>query len=211
MSRSTPISLAELSTLARAQLYAERAVAEAEKILQEKKNTLLRIREESVPMAMAELEMSTIRLSSGEEISVKQEVYCSISEANRDAAHAWLERRGFGGLIKTVVSVSFGKDEMPYAIALFEKLSGMKLAVTIETPTPPKKVGKKMVKQPPKKKKVTRAMEPEMERGVHPQTLKAFLREQLSKPGEEDELPLDLFGARPVWVSKIKPAPQPTI
>jgi len=35
---------------------------------------------------------------------------------------------------------------------------------------------------------------------VHAQTLKAFLREQLSKGAD---IPLDLFGARPVWTTKI--------
>lgn len=35
---------------------------------------------------------------------------------------------------------------------------------------------------------------------VHPQTLKAFLREQIAKGAD---VPLDLFGARPVWTTKI--------
>ena len=35
---------------------------------------------------------------------------------------------------------------------------------------------------------------------VHSQTLKAFLREQISKGSN---IPLDLFGARPVWTAKI--------
>lgn len=46
--------------------------------------------------------------------------------------------------------------------------------------------------------------QPEIERGVHAQTLKAFLREQLEAGNAE--LPLDLFGARPVWTAKITPA-----
>lgn len=37
---------------------------------------------------------------------------------------------------------------------------------------------------------------------VHAQTLKAFLKEQIAKGNSE--LPLDLFGARPVWVADIK-------
>lgn len=36
---------------------------------------------------------------------------------------------------------------------------------------------------------------------VHAQTLKAFLKEQIAKGNEE--LPLDLFGARPVWTAKV--------
>jgi hypothetical protein len=37
--------------------------------------------------------------------------------------------------------------------------------------------------------------------GVHAQTMKAFLREQL---GKGQGIPLDLFGARPVWIATIK-------
>lgn len=36
--------------------------------------------------------------------------------------------------------------------------------------------------------------------GVHPQTLKAFLKEQISNGSD---IPLDLFGARPIWTAKL--------
>lgn len=42
--------------------------------------------------------------------------------------------------------------------------------------------------------------DPALDQGVHAQTLKAFLKEQLSKGAN---IPLELFGARPVWTAKI--------
>lgn len=39
------------------------------------------------------------------------------------------------------------------------------------------------------------------EETVHPQTMAAFMREQIREQGK---VPLDLFGARPVWKTKIK-------
>lgn len=39
-----------------------------------------------------------------------------------------------------------------------------------------------------------------LDEGVHAQTLKAFLKEQIS---QGNDIPLDLFGARPVWAAKI--------
>lgn len=42
----------------------------------------------------------------------------------------------------------------------------------------------------------------ELSRDIHPQTLKAFLREQMAAGNKE--LDLELFGARPTWVAKIK-------
>ena len=41
------------------------------------------------------------------------------------------------------------------------------------------------------------------EESVHPQTMAAFMREQIRDQGK---VPLDLFGARPVWKTKIKTA-----
>jgi len=40
-----------------------------------------------------------------------------------------------------------------------------------------------------------------LDRSIHAQTLKAFIKEQLA---QGKELPLDLFGAMPVWVAKVK-------
>lgn len=45
-----------------------------------------------------------------------------------------------------------------------------------------------------------RGLQVGLDRSVHSQTLKAFLREQLAIGGN---VPLDLFGARPVWTAKI--------
>lgn len=45
-----------------------------------------------------------------------------------------------------------------------------------------------------------RGLQVEFGQSVHAQTLKAFLREQLANG---TNVPLDLFGARPVWTAKI--------
>ena len=46
-----------------------------------------------------------------------------------------------------------------------------------------------------------RGLNAKFDEGVHPQTLKAILKEQISTGAN---VPLDLFGARPVWTAKIK-------
>lgn len=43
-------------------------------------------------------------------------------------------------------------------------------------------------------------LQPDLDQSVHAQTLKAFLREQISAG---TNVPLELFGARPVWTAKI--------
>lgn len=46
-----------------------------------------------------------------------------------------------------------------------------------------------------------RGMDATCDQSIHPQTLKAFLREQIA--AGNSSLPLELFGARPVWTAKI--------
>lgn len=46
-------------------------------------------------------------------------------------------------------------------------------------------------------------LEPIMTRGIHAQTLRAFLREQLALAAK---IPLELFNARPVTIARVKPA-----
>ena len=46
----------------------------------------------------------------------------------------------------------------------------------------------------------SRGLTASFDQGVHAQTLKAFLKEQLS---QGTNIPLDLFGARPVWTAKL--------
>jgi hypothetical protein len=45
-----------------------------------------------------------------------------------------------------------------------------------------------------------RGLTASFDENVHAQTLKAFLKEQISKG---NDVPLELFGARPVWTAKI--------
>lgn len=47
----------------------------------------------------------------------------------------------------------------------------------------------------------SRGINCKFDESVHPMTLKAFLKEQISNG---NNVPLELFGARPVWTAKIK-------
>lgn len=169
MSRSIT-TLGDLGRLAAALVEAEREADDVERRLKAIKEHARVLREESVPMAMLELELTSIVLASGEKLTIKQDVYAALSKEREGEAFKWLEEHGFGGLIKSAVAVPFSREDFEKAVALAERLS-------------------------------EDGFEPQMQQAVHAQTLKAFLREQLEK-GLPD-LPLDLFGARPVWVAKI--------
>lgn len=164
------ITLDEMTTLARALVDAESAVEEAEKALKHTKEGARILREETIPSAMQELGIEKLELSTGQKITIAQEVYASIPASSKDEAHRWLEANGFGGLIKVGVTTQYGKGERDEALQLFSELQ-------------------------------VRGLNAKFDESVHAQTLKAFLREQISSG---NKVPLELFGARPVWTAKIK-------
>ena len=164
------ISLNEISLMARSLVEAEAEVLRAEERLKTLKETARILREETIPSAMDELGLTSIKLDTGETLTIKQDVFASIPADRRAEAYSWLEEHGFGGLIKVDVTTPFGRGDLDKARALAERLR----ADGIETT---------------------------MEEVVHPQTLKAFLREQLQAGAN---VPLELFGARPVNTTKVK-------
>lgn len=101
--------------------------AEVERItkeLAEEKRELAKIETEDLPELMREIGMQSVTLDDGSIVEVVDEVDCGISEERRGIAHAWLIENGFGGLIKTEVSVAFGSGEFENAMALAEELRG---------------------------------------------------------------------------------------
>ena len=162
-------SLDELTALARAMSDADAEVAAIKVQLSESEERARRLHEETLPAVMQELGVEKIVLSNGQTLTVKQDVYASIPADGRVSAYDWLTERGFEGLIKTDVSVAFGRGELDNAKQLRQTLEEQGFTA-------------------------------DLERGVHAQTLKAFLREQLA--GGAD-VPLETFGARPVWVAKL--------
>jgi hypothetical protein len=164
------ITLDEMAALSRALIDADEAVKHAENALKASKEAARILREETIPSAMQELGIDKLELSTGQKITIQQEVYASIANGDKDAAFRWLDEHGFGGLIKVGVTAQYGKGEKQAALDFFQELQ-------------------------------QRGLTAKFDESVHPQTLKAFLKEQISSG---TNVPLDLFGARPVWTAKIK-------
>ncbi|HET8689560.1 MAG TPA: hypothetical protein VFM18_23365 [Methanosarcina sp.] len=164
------ITLDEMSALANALIEADEGVDLADKSLKAAKEKARVLREETIPSAMQELGLESLKLSTGQTLSVKQEVYASIPAGNKEEAYEWLNQHGFGGLIKVSVDAQFSRGEAEVAAVLFQELQ-------------------------------TRGLNVSLGQDVHAQTLKAFLKERIA---EGDDIPLELFGARPVWSAKVK-------
>lgn len=166
--------LERVMALALVMVQQERAVAALEEELREAKAALERTRTEALPDLMTEIGMTMVKLADGSTVEVVPDVHCAITEANRAAAHAWLVENGFGGLIKTKVVTEFGRGELDAAVQYAREAN------------------EKFPDHPAT-----------MQDGVHPLTLKSFVKEQLEKAAP---IPMELFGIRPYNRAKYKAA-----
>lgn len=165
-------SLQSVQILSSTMLELEREQTAAEEALSALKERIRILKEESIPAEMQELGVESVTLSTGEKVSISQEVYASIPVANKHEAFSWLTENGFGGLIKTSVEAQFDRGEMDRANEIMNMLQQEGVGATLS-------------------------------QNVHSQTLKAFIKERLAT---DEPFPLDLFGARPVFTTKIKAA-----
>lgn len=169
------ISDADLETvanLAARQVELQKQVAYLEGLLKNAKGQLFHLSTVELPNAMAEVGvgLDSIKLKDGATISIKKTYYGSINDENRVEALSWLRANNFDGLIKNVVSVSFGKGEDRLAVDTAQMLARQNLHV-------------------------------EQKESVHPQTLKAFIREVYEKG---INFPFNLFGAGVVDTAIVK-------
>lgn len=110
---------------------------------------------EDFPALMKELKLKMMELEDGSLVELTEKINCSIAEARKPEAHKWLVDNNFGGLIKTEVSISFGKDEREKAIKLAKDiLTDYQYAA-------------------------------DFSESVHPATLKSFVVEQLEDAAEK--------------------------
>lgn len=139
--------------------------------LKEAKENFNRLRTDVLPEMFFELELSELKLRSGEKIIVTPDLTAAIKPEDRARAHAWLEKHGFGGLIKTNIDVSFSREDHDLAALAVDELQ--------------EKFGDHVT----------------YEQRVHPGTLRAFIKEQMS---EGAEIPMDLFNVFPFNIAKLE-------
>ena len=114
--------LAKLSQLA---VELNAAELEAARIGDELKKANERIKdlaERDIPELMDSLGMAEFRTTAGFKIKVTKTIRASIPEAQKDAAMAWLDDNGHGGLIKRSIVVAFDRGDIEKAKKLQEQL-----------------------------------------------------------------------------------------
>jgi len=125
MSETMEISneqLKNISLLAKQQSDLEVEVAELTAALAKKEKALSYVSSVLLPTAMSEAQLTQFSLSSGAGITIKRSHAASISAANWPAAKKWLKENDADGVIKHLVTLTFGKGEDEKAQAALELL-----------------------------------------------------------------------------------------
>lgn len=163
------IDLKDVIDAANHQLDLQLEVEQLESKLKDKKEKLRQQSQEIVPNMLMELGLEKLVLNGGYEVSIKDEMYVKMPD-NMWAAFEWLRQNNLDSIIKTQVSVDFGKGEDDQAQDLVDSLAAQGVQAKVKST-------------------------------VHPQTLKAVLREQMSRGAG---IPLDEFGATVVKTTVIR-------
>ena len=122
MSQDKPDALGRVASLAQLLVEQQQTVAELERELKERKAELRRTETEDLPQLMTELGLTELTLKDNSKVAVKEEVDAKITEKTRAEALKWLLDNDYGGIIKTVVAMEFGRGEHDNAAAIAHHL-----------------------------------------------------------------------------------------
>lgn len=114
--REKPVATLErLTELANEAKRLEAEINAATVALAEKQAEHDRIVRGHIPDVMEELGMEEFKLVDGSKVKVKTDIKCGLSEERKPAGFAWLRETSNDGIIKTLVSLQFGKGEAAQA------------------------------------------------------------------------------------------------
>lgn len=150
---------------------AEFLVEQKEQELIEAKQAVQDIAEKRIPEVTDGLE-GDFQLSDGRTLRVREEIRASIAGEKRIPAITWLDAHDYGHIVKRELIFQFAKGDDERFKVFQERIKAMNLPLVM-------------------KEQYT----------VHPATLKAWVKEQLS---EGIDLPIDTFGIFRQQIAKVK-------
>tara|TARA_R100000808_G_scaffold24803_1_gene58432 strand:+ start:1826 stop:2428 length:603 start_codon:yes stop_codon:yes gene_type:complete len=165
-------ALGSVAELARAIRNQEDTIRDLEEKLKTEKKLLLKLSDEDLPAILDELGLQSFKLEDGSEVTVKSTYGATIRVDDREQAYEWLRQNEYDDIIKNTVSVQFGRGEDEKAKEFKELVEAQKSDIGRQLYTADQKTE------------------------IHPQTLRAFIKERVEAG---DEFPMQLFGA---WVGR---------
>lgn len=124
--------LQELGLLIEQLESAKQRAAEAEEKFKSLQQVVTALEQYVIPEQMLAMNCKRHETVSGLVVELKETLRCSVPEANKERAMAWLVDHGHGAVIKDTVLVMFNAKEHESAIELAKKLQEAKLPVKQE-------------------------------------------------------------------------------
>lgn len=121
--------LSQVSKLAQMQLRLQQKVTSLESELKSAKQSVREIAEDQLPAAMAEHNITELKLEDGSSITVKTFYSASIPKDRSNEAFKWLVDNNFGDLIKNQVSTNFVRGQEELAERLANELAERQMSV----------------------------------------------------------------------------------
>ena len=112
----------QIASLCQQYANLEKDIAKDEQLLKDKQERFRKLSFEVIPSALAERNLTSLKLVDGSEINVKPYYSARITQENQDKAFKWLRDNNHGDLIKNEVTVSFGRGEDKGAYGLMSNL-----------------------------------------------------------------------------------------
>ena len=121
--------LSQVSKLAQTQLLLESRISDLEEDLKQAKRELREVAEDQLPAAMAEHNITELKLEDGSSISVSKFYSASIPKDRADEAFRWLVDNDYGDLIKNQVATNFVRGQEEKAEEFASELAGRGMPV----------------------------------------------------------------------------------
>jgi len=179
--------LATVLNLAREQLRLHLKLERLEEEMNQLNQALKTNAEIALPEALRAANLKEMPLGEGWFVKIKEITAASISETKKPEAFAWLEQHQLGGIIKRVITISFGRDEEKWA--------------------------KKFLADCAKRKKPLNA---ELKEAVHSGTLTKTIKDMIEEALAEGEdpkqkVPFELFGVYQAQRAELIPPKKPKV
>lgn len=112
--------LEQLSRASQYQAELEQQIAELDQKKKELNQLHQQVSEETIPDLLNQAGVSELRLADGTKVTVKEDLRVSTTGKYRDNINAWLQKNGYGDLIKDDVTISFGRGQDSNVQALLD-------------------------------------------------------------------------------------------
>ena len=113
------------------QLRSDKAKAEAQ--LTTLNSDIHKIETQSLPLLLQQASLTAMEFDEGSwNIKLTSIIQASIPKEQKNDAFNWLEAHGYGGIIKSELSVAFSKEELKKAQTLAKQLAGKGFAVEFD-------------------------------------------------------------------------------